>query len=404
MQRARDALAPGIPPVVFCVAGHASSLSRRLGNEIASGMIPPHMIYSQIIRPLLFQMDPETAHHCALRALRILQAMPGGGAIASMFFGAGPAQKKTLWGLEFENPVGLAAGFDKNALVAPILARMGFGFLEVGAVSRHARPGNPRPRIFRLPKDRALINRMGLPNDGAEAIAQRLAKMGRLSVPLFANIVKTSDLVGDAATMAEDYVITLRFILPWVDGVTVNVSCPATPELKAFGKRDALMTLLVALKTERDAILSTGDGRFRPMLVKVSPDIDIEERNVLVEAALAGQFDGFVLTNTTTSRPSGLAADASILAERGGLSGGPLRTRALDMIAWFANATGGKIPIIGVGGIFTADHAKAALDAGASLVEIYTGYVYGGPSLPKSIVGGIAEECGRLGASPSVRV
>lgn len=348
------------------------------------------MIYRNLVKPLLFRLDPETAHHLAIGALECAQSIPGAAALLAMLFGAkdsrGPVK---LWGLEFPNRLGLAAGFDKNAKVARMLARLGFGFIEVGAVSKEARPGNPRPRIFRLPADRGLINRMGLPNDGAEAIAARLRALGRLPVPCFANIVKTSDLTGDAETMAKDYLVTLRAILPVTDGVTVNVSCPATPELKAFGKKDAMRTLLTALSRERDAILAGADGRFRPMLLKVSPDIDLEERNVILEATVDKLVDGLVLTNTTTTRLAGMDAPPAVLAERGGMSGKPLQAKSLEMIGWFADRLGGRAPIIGVGGIFDAADANRALDAGATLVEIYTGYIYGGPSTPKRIVRGM---------------
>lgn len=347
------------------------------------------MLYQALVKPLLFRMDPEDAHHLALKALGFACRAPFG-AVAEALFGTNDRRhEKKLWGLTFKNPVGLAAGFDKNALVVPALARLGFGFLEVGAVSSAARPGNPRPRIFRLPDDRGLINRMGLPNDGCEAIGKRLqALRGRVPVPLFANIVKTSDLVGDTQTMAADYVTTLRAILPHVDGVTVNVSCPATPELKAFNKADAMFGLLEILAKERTVIAPAAGGTAaRPMLLKVSPDIDLEEREVIVAAAHAGLLDGLVLTNTTTTRPRGLEAPAKVVAERGGLSGKPLQGRSIELIGWYAERV--KVPIVGVGGIFSAADAKAAMAAGAQLVEVYTGFVYEGPALIKRIVRGL---------------
>jgi dihydroorotate dehydrogenase len=345
------------------------------------------MLYRSLVRPVLFRCDPESAHHAALFALRLASQVAPLRALAGALFGvADRSLEREIWGLRFPNPVGLAAGFDKNARAVPALARMGFGFVEVGAVSRLPASGNPRPRIFRLPGDRGLINRMGLPNDGAEVIANRLAALRPQPVPIFANVVKTSGLEGDAEAMAADYIPTLRAVLPHVDGVTVNVSCPATPELRAFNQKGAMTVLLRALRAARDEVAIVQGGRRKPMLLKVSPDVDAAERDVILEACADRLVDGLVLANTTTARPAGLRAPSTVLAERGGLSGRPIAARALEMIERFARATGGGVPIIGVGGIFGADDARRALDAGAALVEIYTGYVYEGPSLPRRIV------------------
>ena len=345
------------------------------------------MLYRSLLRPLLFRMDPEKAHHLGLAALRAASVAPW---MLRPFFSRPPESlRRELFGLSFPGPVGLAAGFDKNALAVPALARLGFGFLEVGAVSAEARPGNPGPRIFRLPDDGGLINRMGLPNDGAAVISERLAALRRRAqpdLPLFANIAKTSDLEGDTDTMAADYVKSLDLVLPHVDGVSVNISCPARPELAAFGQRDAMRSLLERVKDSVERSLPARGERPRPaVLLKVSPDIDEGEKEAIDDAAGLGLLDGLVLTNTTRSRPVSLKAPAAITDEAGGLSGRPLFSKALSLVAEFSKRAAGELPIVGVGGISEPEDAERMLEAGADLVEIYTGFVYGGPGLPGRI-------------------
>ena len=348
------------------------------------------MLYRKLLRPLLFRLDPEKAHHLALGVLRWTMRLPGLLALTgAVYERRSPRLARTVFGLEFRNPVGLAAGFDKEARVLPALERLGFGFLEVGAISSQGRPGNPRPRIFRLPEDRGLINRMGLPNAGAVETARRLATMRRLRVPLLANIVKTADLEGDLDAMAADYLVTLEAVFPHVDGFTVNVSCPATPELRAFGRRGAMEKLLRALVERRDRLARETSSARKPLILKVSPDIDDEERDVIVDAAQAGLLDGLVLTNTTTRRPEGLRAGAPVLAERGGLSGAPLFPIACERVRWFRERLGPELPIIGVGGIMSAKEARAMLEAGATLIEVYTGFVYEGPAIVRKILAGL---------------
>lgn len=299
--------------------------------------------------------------------------------------------EQKIWGLKFPNPVGLAAGFDKNSQALPALGNMGFGFLEVGAISSEARPGNPRPRIFRLKGDRGLINRMGLPNPGAQETARRLSTLKKRPVPILANIVKNADLDGEISVMAADYVKTLAAVFPYVDGFTVNVSCPATPNLKAFNEKDALFELLRLLTWERDNLARSHGSAKKPLIVKVSPDVEESEKQSLIEAAEAGLLDGLVLTNTTTKRPESLQSPSSVTAEKGGLSGAPLYSIALAMVKEFALRTKGSVPIIAVGGISTPEQAKEMLDAGASLVEVYTAFVYEGPSLPSRLARGIRD-------------
>ncbi len=343
-------------------------------------------------------MDPERAHHLALWFLRWASRLPLVPALLNFLFGFhDETMAQEIWGIRFPNPIGLAAGFDKNSQALPALGRMGFGFVEVGAISSEARPGNPRPRIFRLKADHALINRMGLPNPGAQETARRLAQLGKRPVPILANIVKNADLDGDVALMAADYVKTLTAIFPHVDGFTVNVSCPATPNLKAFNEKQALFDLLKLLSQERDALVAGSSCNKKPLIVKVSPDVDDAEKAVLIEAFEAGLMDGVVLTNTTTTRPSTLKTEGDVLKQQGGLSGAPLFPISLALVKEFAERSAGKLPIIAVGGISTAEQAHQMLKAGASLVEIYTAFVYEGPSLPKKLAQGLR---GPLGWRP----
>jgi dihydroorotate dehydrogenase len=282
--------------------------------------------------------------------------------------------------------VGLAAGFDKNAIAVPGLEALGFGFVEVGAVSARPSTGNPKPRVFRLKADRAVINRMGLPNDGADAVAKRLAARPEVGIPVFANIVKTAGMEGTAAEMAADYVTCLEGVLQHVDGATINVSCPSAPELGAFGAAEALHPLLAVIGEARDRIVEGGDRRFRPLLLKVSPDISDDEQDAIVTACRSGLIDGLVLTNTTRDRSMGLSSDSSVTEEVGGLSGPPLLTKSLAKVAWFRERIPDGMPIIGVGGISNEKDARAMLAAGASLIEIYTGLIYEGPQLVQRLV------------------
>lgn len=345
------------------------------------------MLYRVFLRPLLFCLNPERAHRVALLALRFMSAWGPLTALLRMLHGgrASEAEATELWGLKFPSRIGLAAGFDKNAVAVPGLEALGFGFVEVGAVSAQASPGKPSPRVFRLKADRAVINRMGLPNDGVDVVAKRLANRRQVSIPVFANIVKTAGMEGTLEEMAADYVTCLEGVLQSVDGVTVNVSCPTAPELGAFGAAEALHPLLRGIGAARDRIIADGDGRFRPMLLKVSPDIGDDEREAIVGACQEGLIDGLVLTNTTRDRSMGLQSDEDVVLEVGGLSGPPLLEKSLAMVAWFHERVPSETPIIGVGGVSNEKDARAMLAAGASLVEIYTGLIYEGPGIVKRL-------------------
>ena len=303
---------------------------------------------------------------------------------------------QTLWknegraGLTFGNPVGLAAGFDKNAALVPFWAALGFGFAEVGSVTARPSPGNPRPRAFRLPADRALVNRMGLNNEGAEAVAARLAA----SPPppgfvLGVNVAKTHDPAILGADAIADFRTSVRLLLPHAPYLALNVSCPNTAEGKTFEEPDALDALLEAVMAERAAA-----GLRMPVLVKLSPpalaDVDLGLVDELVAISRAHEVEGFIATNTAPDR-DGLTTPAATLdaVGRGGLSGAPLAARSERLVRHLYRHTAGALPIVGVGGIDSAEAAYRRIRAGASLVQVYTGLVYEGPGLARRINRGL---------------
>ncbi len=334
------------------------------------------MLYA-LFRALLFRLPPEQAHRAALRALHAMVAMPGGAAALRALTAA--SHPVRVLGLDFANPVGLAAGFDKNAEHVAVLAALGFGFIEVGSVTARPWPGNPTPRLFRLPADRALINRMGLNNQGAEAVAARLGAPH--AVPLFVNVAKTPDPALEGAAAIDDYAETVRRLAPYADAVVLNVSCPNSGDGRTFEEPAALDPLLVA------ALAARGAGG-PPLLVKISPDLDRGLLREVVEVAEAHGVDGFTATNTTVHR-EGLRTPPGRLSAigRGGLSGVPLHPRALSTVAALRALT--ARPIVGVGGVDGPDTARALLDAGAQLVQLYTGFIYRGPTVVRRIVKGL---------------
>lgn len=346
----------------------------------------------RLLRPLLFQLDPERAHRIGTGTAKLVQAVSPR-AVKPLFAFEHAALRQSLWGLDFPNPVGLAAGFDKNARLVPFWASLGFGFAEVGSVSAEPSAGNPPPRAFRLPRDRALINRLGLNNDGAEAVAERLRELrgeGTPPLPLGVNLAKTHDPQIMGAAALEDFRRSFRFLAPWAGYVTLNISCPNTREGKTFEAPDALDALLEAIFAERSALKLDV-----PLLVKLSPpasarvvfDSGFEET---VQVALAHSVHGFVATNTAPDR-AGLQTSASTLHRigAGGLSGAPLEERATRLVRALYQHTGGQVPIIGVGGVDSAEAAYAKIQAGASLVQLYTALVYEGPGLVKRIKKGL---------------
>ena len=331
----------------------------------------------QLLRPLLFAADAERSHSLALKALAAFAALPGAVRPA-------PGRVRTLMGLEFHNAVGLAAGLDKDGTAVEGLARLGFGHLELGAVTPRPQEGNPRPRLFRLPAASALINRMGFNNAGAAALAERIAKLrrgGRMAtIPIGVNIGKNRDTPMNEAV--NDYLACMEALHSCADYLTVNLSSPNTPGLLTLQHGDALSVLLDALK-ERQARLESRRDRYVPFCVKLAPDLDDGALDAVADALLEFQVDGVVAGNSTLARP--LPPGLKHGDEPGGLSGAPLAPLALNAVRRLRRRLGPSLPIIGCGGVMGASDAQAMLEAGADLVQIYTGLIYGGPSLVYSI-------------------
>lgn len=332
------------------------------------------MSYYKLVRPLLFLLPPEAAHHLAIYALkrRLIPALPRR---------EYPALQCRLWGLEFANPVGMAAGFDKNAEIISPLLQQGFGHVEVGTVTPLPQAGNPKPRLFRLMEDQAIINRMGFNNAGAVAFLSRLAHWGEGAKGyegiVGANIGKNKDAV-DAV---EDYLTLYRKVYGLSDYITINISSPNTPGLRGLQRREELEILLGELmKLRRE--LSQDLGKI-PLLVKIAPDLDSDGRKDIANVALTHQVDGLIVTNTTLSRPSSLRS--LYKNETGGLSGAPLAALATEVLRDMYRFTEGKIPLIGVGGINSGDEAYARIRAGASMVQLYSALIYEGFGLVQRV-------------------
>ncbi|HVF46371.1 MAG TPA: quinone-dependent dihydroorotate dehydrogenase [Pyrinomonadaceae bacterium] len=327
--------------------------------------------YSSIIRPLMFRLPAETAHDLGIRALRL-------GRFVREEDGApfGPLER---FGLTFKNPIGMAAGFDKNALVVDQLCSLGFGFVEVGTVTFKAQAGNPKPRLFRLPADRALINRLGFNNDGAAAIAERLKSLERRCI-VGVNIGKNKDV--PIAAASEDYLRVLNVVHRVADYIAVNVSSPNTANLRDLQVRARLEELLSAL-VKRNTELGA-----KPLLLKIAPDLSEQEIESIVGICTDLRLSGMIATNTTVSRSGLNTQDIKSFGE-GGISGAPLTHRSRDVIAAIRRHSKGKLPIIGVGGIMTPEAAFAKIAAGACLLQTYTGFVYGGPSFARELNKGL---------------
>ena len=349
------------------------------------------MLYP-LLRPLLFSFDSERAHHFALDALKLLQtSRPLLPPLSD------PRLHQELWGLHFPNPVGLAAGYDKNAAVPLAWSTLGFGFAELGTITAKAQPGNPKPRIFRLEQDEALINRLGFNNDGAAAVAQRLIKVLTPSrvhaIPLGFNIGKSKVTPLEEAT--SDYLESLERLFPFADYLVVNVSSPNTPELRKLQESERLGQLLEALQVSNRRLATHANIQQKPLLVKIAPDLSDEAVVELARVAQAVGVSGLIATNTTIARP----ALHTVIREDGGLSGKPLTQRATEVLRILFRTVDGKIPLIGVGGIFSAADAYARIRAGASLIQIYTGLIYQGPLLPRQIVRGLLNLLAKDGLS-----
>jgi len=337
-----------------------------------------------LLRPLLFRTDPEWAHDRTLDLLALFGKTAFGRGVVRRLFPIPPGDHGLkVMGLRFANPVGMAAGYDKDGRAMWGLASLGFGHLELGTVTPKPQAGNARPRLFRLPEDQALINRMGFPNSGAEALARRLEAGRPPGVVIGVNIGKGVDTPLESA--AEDYCWLLRRFCRLADYLTVNVSSPNTLGLRRLQARDMLESLLRALVTERQACAADG-SRPIPLLVKLAPDLSLEQLQEAVGAVLDAGLEGVIATNTTLER-GGLRS--AVRMEAGGLSGAPLRQRATEVIRAVARWSGGRLVIVGAGGIHGARDAREKLEAGASLIQVYTGLVYRGPGLVREILAGL---------------
>jgi len=338
-------------------------------------------VYRLFFQGVLRWLPTEWVHHVALASLRVLMLLFGGLA-RRLLRTSDPKLGVQALGLHFAHPVGLAAGFDKNATAYEALAALGFGFVEVGTVTGQAQPGNPKPRLFRLPADRALINRMGFNNLGASVVSTHLTQ--KRSVPLGVNIGKTKIVSEQDA--ASDYVQSTRLLGPLADYLVVNVSSPNTPGLRNLQTVELLRPLLAAVKAELGKISPR-----RPLLVKIAPDLNDADIDAIADLALELQLDGIIATNTTISR-SGLNSSAVEIEAcgAGGLSGAILKARSLEVLERLYRRVGKRLTLISVGGIESAEDAWARLCAGASLVQIYTGFVYGGPLVVWSLQRGLA--------------
>jgi len=326
--------------------------------------------------PLLRCLDPETAHGLAITALKC-GLVPGGGPVSD------PVLKVSLWGREFANPLGLAAGFDKNGDVPDAMLKQGFGFVEIGSVTPRPQDGNPRPRLFRLSRERAVINRMGFNNHGQEVVAERLAGRANLTGGhVGINIGKNKDTTDPVS----DYVAGAAALAGLADYLVINVSSPNTPGLRALQGKEPLAQLIAAV---REAVDGLGLERPPPVLIKVAPDLTDEDKHDIAEVVTKGSVDGLIATNTTIERPSGLSDPAR--REEGGLSGNPLFEPSTRVLSEFYELTGGKLPLVGVGGVSSGADAYAKIRAGASLVQLYSALVFHGPGLVRRINRELAE-------------
>lgn len=340
-------------------------------------------MYRFFIRPLLFLVDPEVIHHFTFNFLKVSCRIPGVRGILSLFNSyKSPQLEKTLFGVRFPNPVGLAAGFDKDARLIDELSAFGFGYIEIGTVTPKPQPGNDKPRLFRLRADGALINRMGFNNKGADHAAGQLEKLKRKrpGVVIGGNIGKNKLTPNEDAV--KDYELCFEALYPYVDYFVVNVSSPNTPGLRDLQEKEPLKRLLMSMK-----MLSNTQTKPKPVLLKIAPDLTLTQLDDIVEILRESGTDGVIATNTTISR-EGLQTSKDVVDKigAGGLSGKPVRERSTEVIAYLRAKMGQGYPIIGVGGIMTPEDAVEKLKAGADLVQIYTGFVYEGPGFVKRIL------------------
>lgn len=361
-------------------------------------------IYRSAVKPLLFyglKIDPEWAHHRALQVLSWIDQNQSQSPMNWLKSQLKPSfclqdirLQQKLWGLNFANPVGLAAGFDKDGVAAGIWQSLGFGFTELGTVTLYPQPGNPQPRLFRLVEDEAILNRMGFNNQGAEILAQRLREkhQQKFIIPVGINLGKSKITPLEAA--AEDYLGSFKLLKDHGDYFVINVSSPNTPGLRSLQDAEELSKIIAVLKTE--------NTENKPIFIKIAPDLEWDAIADVVNLSQTHKLAGIIATNTTIKR-EGLKTQwlpqtgSYITEEVGGISGAPLKERSTEVISWIHQNTQGQLPIIGVGGIFTADDAWEKITAGACLIQVYTGWIYEGPGMVKNILAGLLQKLDQYG-------
>lgn len=347
------------------------------------------LLWKRLARPLLFRLPPEFVHYFSMNSFALGLSLPGSRwVLQRLLLESSPRLSQNLFGLNFVNPIGLAAGFDKNGRWIRALGALGFGSIEIGSVTGQEQPGNPTPRLFRLPTDQALINRMGFNNDGAEKVRQRLATTPldqfRTQHVLGINLGKTKVVPLEEA--AGDYLASFRLLFPYGDYFVVNVSSPNTPGLRTLQDRAPLTQILQTLITANLELANHSQSRPRPILLKIAPDLTDSQLEEIVDLTRKLKLAGLIATNTTLSR-SGLQTPVNRVEQigAGGLSGAPLRSRSLEVVRFLFERLRGQIPIIGVGGVFSGQDAWNMISAGAALVQTYTGFIYSGPTLARDI-------------------
>ena len=334
-------------------------------------------MYKLLLRPIFFLFEPEKAHHLVTGLFQLIMKIPGKRWVFQSIYKVEDKRlEKELFGLKFPNPVGLAAGFDKQASFYSEFSALGFGFIEIGTITPKPQDGNPKPRMFRLPKDQGLINRMGFNNGGLEMARKNLQNRDR-SFIIGGNIGKNKVTPNESAV--DDYITCFRGLHDLVDYFVVNVSSPNTPGLRELQDKEPLLRILNALKEENAKIPTA-----RPILLKIAPDLTDSQLDDIVDIVAESKIDGVIATNTTISR-EGLNSSKELLSEAGGLSGKPVRERSTEVIKYLHQKSNGSFPIVGVGGIHSAEDAIEKLNAGASLIQVYTGFIYEGPALIATI-------------------
>ncbi len=336
------------------------------------------LVYKFLLRPLLFCFDPEQVHHFTFGLIRLMHKIGLGPLFRSIYAKKDPKLKREVFGLTFDNPVGLAAGFDKDAKLYNELSNFGFGFVEIGTITPKPQDGNPKKRLFRLKQDKAIINRMGFNNQGVEAAIGRL-KNRKTQIIIGGNIGKNKVTPNEEAT--SDYIKCFKALFDHVDYFVVNVSSPNTPNLRALQEKEPLTELLKTLQVKNQA-----KSNPKPILLKIAPDLNEDQLLDIIDIVRDSNTDGIIATNTTIARePLTTSAEKVKAIGNGGLSGKPLTSRSTEVIRFLHQKSEGSIPIIGVGGIHSAEDALEKIEAGASLVQLYTGFIYEGPALVKAI-------------------